>query len=230
MTWTMWRPRGDVLPLLLLGGVLASLAIPGSASMTPYNRIVGGTDAVEGEWPWQASLLYTEQGKLYHLCGGSLITSRWVLTAAHCVNKGYSLDKYNVLLGALRLLDLNSNAVFYSLERIIYHSKYTGVTSGGDIAVIKLSSPVTYTKYIKPICLPSTSVTFPPGMECWVTGWGNIYTGVELPSPKTLQKVMTPLIDRATCQEMYHQANKSYTILEDMMCAGYKEGQKSFCQ
>ncbi|KAM3915983.1 prostasin-like [Leptodactylus fuscus] len=99
---------------------------------------------------------------------------------------------------------------------------------------MKLPSPVNYTKYIMPICLPSASVTFPSGMECWVTGWGTINSGVNLQDPQTLQKAMTPIIDRATCDDYYHvgtTTSSSITIiLEDMICAGYTNGLKDSCQ
>ncbi|KAM4024011.1 transmembrane protease serine 9-like [Anomaloglossus baeobatrachus] len=233
---TMWgnsaRPKllaSLLLLTILFDGVIASPSLSGLAS----SRIVNGTDAVEGEWPWQVSLLYQKQEVLYHICGGSLITAQWVMTAAHCVINDFTLNNSYVLLGVYRLQDLYSKGVFRFLQRIIHDLQYTGVTSGGDIALLKLASPVSYTKNIRPICLPaaSASTAFPVGMECWVTGWGNIGTGVELPNPKTLQKVPAPLIDRATCQEMYLEGNASNAkILDDMICAGYKEGQKSFCQ
>ncbi|KAM3916890.1 transmembrane protease serine 9-like [Leptodactylus fuscus] len=192
------------------------------------NRIVGGTDAADGEWPWQVSLRY--QGS--HICGGSLISSQWVLTAAHCFAYSVSPPDYTVYLGTYQLSVPDNHTVISSVSRIIKHPWYTGVGSKGDIALVKLSSPVTYTKYIMPICLPSASVTLPCGMECWVTGWGTINSGVNLPYPKTLQKVMTPIIDRTTCDYYYHVDSNSSTpiILDGMICSGYKEGGKDSCQ
>ncbi|KAM3916901.1 serine protease 33-like [Leptodactylus fuscus] len=209
-------------------------SVCGSPQVT--DRIFGGTDTVQGEWPWQVLLIYIQDGVVfYYECGGSLISSKWVLTAAHCINRGFSPEEYGVLLGAHKLsYDFNFKSI-RSLRRIIIHPEYPGIWERkGDIALLELSVPVNYTTYIMPICLPSSSVIFPCGMECWVTGWGPINSGVSLPSPMTLQKVMLPLIDHRTCDSMYNvnsATSSSVTIIQDtMICAGYSRGGVGPCQ
>lgn len=61
-------------------------------------RIVGGENAVKGEFPWQASLQTTSSSGWYHTCGGSLIDNEWLLTAAHCVHDRET-QKFRVILG-----------------------------------------------------------------------------------------------------------------------------------
>ncbi|XP_073502343.1 mast cell tryptase-like [Phyllobates terribilis] len=144
-------------------------------------------------------------------------------------------NDYTIQLGRYKLSILDDHTIASGVSEIVIHPLYNGSAGlQGDIALVKLSSPVPYTKYILPICLPSASVTFSCGLECWVTGWGTINSGVDLPYPKTLQKVMTPIIDRARCDGIYHVNSFISTdvpiILDDMICSGYRYGGKDSCQ
>ncbi|XP_068103313.1 prostasin-like [Hyperolius riggenbachi] len=125
---------------------------------------------------------------------------------------------YLIIIGTIKLSQLTG--AIHHVTRIIV-PPYEKVGDPGDIALVQLSSPVNYTKNIMPICLPSSNVTFPCGMECWVTGWGRLYFAGN--TSDTLQKLMVPLIDHSTCAKIYN------IVKEDMICAGYKEGQKDFC-
>ncbi|XP_069840788.1 serine protease 27-like [Dendropsophus ebraccatus] len=207
-----------------------SRAQPSCGSPVFPGRIVGGTDAVDGEWPWQASFQYLGT----HFCGGSLISSQWVLSAAHCFASPFPLAGYDVVLGAYSLSENNPHSVPKKISAINNHPDYSSSAHEWDIALVKLDSPVTYSDYILPVCLPSSAISFPSGMECWVTGWGDVDYGVGLPEPLTLQKVAVPLIDHKTCDEMYHKdsgVSGSITIVDDtMICAGYTAGGKDSCQ
>uniref|UniRef100_H0V4A7 Kallikrein B1 n=1 Tax=Cavia porcellus TaxID=10141 RepID=H0V4A7_CAVPO len=133
-------------------------------------RIVGGANSSRGEWPWQVSLQVklTSQS---HLCGGSIIAPQWVLTAAHCFDGIPFSDVWRVYGGILFLSEITKETSFSHIKQLIIHEKYKVSETGNDIALIKLQSPLNFTEFQKPICLPSkednTVYT-----NCWVTGWG----------------------------------------------------------
>ncbi|XP_073491191.1 serine protease 33-like, partial [Aquarana catesbeiana] len=193
------------------------------------SRIVGGTDSLDGEWPWQVALMDNEAGAEY-ICGGSLISPEWVMTAAHCIHHPIQLSNYKVYLGMHQLDVISSHTVVTNVSNIIVNSNFANEGGPGDIALLQLATPVTYSQYIMPICLPSSTTTFPCGTECWVTGWGTRSSGGNVVEYGALQQVMVPLIDRNTCQVMYLNGGSSDSIQYDQICAGYIDGGKDSCQ
>ncbi|XP_071396651.1 trypsin II-P29-like [Centroberyx affinis] len=196
-------------------GCHAQLGVCGRASLNP--RIVGGQDAPPGSWPWQASIHAFGFG---HFCGGSLINSQWVLTAAHCFT-GDDNDTV-VYLGRQTQEGPNPNEVSRMIERIVCHPDYNSFTEDNDICLLKLKSAVNFTDYISPVCLAASNSSFHNGTESWVTGFGRNGTGG---FPETLQEVNVPIVGNRQCNCYYDSG-----ITENMICAGLQEGGKDSCQ
>uniref|UniRef100_A0A8D2FZ25 Transmembrane serine protease 13 n=1 Tax=Theropithecus gelada TaxID=9565 RepID=A0A8D2FZ25_THEGE len=116
-------------------------------------RIVGGALASESKWPWQVSLHFGTT----HICGGTLIDAQWVLTAAHCffVTREKVLEGWKVYAGTSNLHQL-PEAV--SIAEIIINSNYTDEEDDYDIALMRLSKPLTLSGEI---CAPRSPVPQP---------------------------------------------------------------------
>ncbi|XP_073526944.1 transmembrane protease serine 3 isoform X1 [Phyllobates terribilis] len=189
-------------------------------SYSSSTRIVGGNISADGQWPWQASLTF--QG--IHLCGGSLISNRWIVTAAHCVYDLYFPESWSVQVGLVNQpLDLPTNSVL--VEKIIYHSKYKSSSMSNDIALLKLAAPFTFSGLIQPICLPNYGEDFPEGKICWISGWGATEEGGD--TSQTMDYAGVPLISNRVCNTKYIYGG---VIKPSMLCAGFLEGGVDTCQ
>ncbi|OCT59126.1 serine protease 27 [Xenopus laevis] len=225
-----WFRLMRTLLLLNLGLIGVTEAAVECGRRQLLNRIMGGQDSKPGMWPWQV-MFYSKD---FELCGGTLITNNWVVSAAHCFNSTNPPSFYNVYLGVYQISEPNGNEVVMEIKRFIVHPNYTSPEFGFDIALVELSRGANYTNYIQPVCLPSVGLTLPTGLQCWVTGWGNIASNVTLPDPNTLQEVAVPLIGSEKCNTLFQVPSpldpNTYVISNDMLCAGYINGGKDSCQ
>ncbi|XP_053117447.1 serine protease 27-like [Hemicordylus capensis] len=193
-------------------------------------RIVGGKDSQGGEWPWQVSIKLNGD----HHCGGSLITDRWVVSASHCFKENNTTSNFSVLLGARKLSDPGPHSVTVGVSRIVPNPTYEGDLRTGDIALVELKEPVTFSHRIIPICVPDARVRFLPNQKCWVTGWGEVEGRDRLQTSDILQKLEVPIISTNTCNALYHQGSSepkgTQDIKRDMICAGFAAGRQDACQ
>ncbi|XP_019955253.2 transmembrane protease serine 3 [Paralichthys olivaceus] len=189
-------------------------------SRPQYNtRIVGGNISRPGQFPWQVSLHYSSE----HLCGGSIITSRWILTAAHCVYGFADPSMWVVHVGLTEQLVHGAQSL--AVEQIIYHARYRPKGLDFDIALMKLTMPLVFNGFVEPICLPNHGEEFVEGTMCWISGWGATEGDGE--TSVFLRSAMIPLLSTKTCNqpEVYHGFISSW-----MICAGYLEGGIDSCQ
>ncbi|XP_026207707.1 serine protease [Anabas testudineus] len=203
----------------------ALLTVSGAqdCGVAPLNtKIVGGVNASAGSWPWQVSVHY--QGS--HICGGTLISNQWVLTAAHCIITN-SPSPWTLYFGRVTQSGPNIYEVSRTVSQVISNPDFNNTFLNNDIALMKLSSPVSYTDYIKPICLASNSSQFYNSTLCWATGWGRIGNNEPLQAYNTLQEVQIPVVGNNQCSCDY-VPEKDANITSNMICAG-QQG-KGTCQ
>uniref|UniRef100_A0A182PBQ4 Peptidase S1 domain-containing protein n=1 Tax=Anopheles epiroticus TaxID=199890 RepID=A0A182PBQ4_9DIPT len=118
--------------------------------------IHNGIDAKAGHWPWHVAIFHNKGKQREYACGGAIVDENTILTAAHCIyttNGVVPLNQISVHLGLLNLKEENEFTQTHSLQEIIVHPRYSSVSIINDIALIKLSTNITMTKYVQPVCL-----------------------------------------------------------------------------
>ncbi|XP_049828950.1 proclotting enzyme-like [Schistocerca gregaria] len=178
-------------------------------------RIVGGHNADLGEWPWIAALF--NSGRQF--CGGSLIDTTHILTAAHCVAHMSSWDvaRVTVRLGDYNIrINTETRHIEKKVKRVVRHRGFDARTLYNDVAILTMDSPVTYSKMIRPVCLPTGSAKY-ESQEATVIGWGSLRESG--PQPAVLQEVTIPIWTNRECKAKYGNAAPG-GIVEHFLCAG----------
>ncbi|KAH0615940.1 hypothetical protein JD844_026610 [Phrynosoma platyrhinos] len=143
-------------------------------------RIIGGKNSLRGGWPWQVALrLKSSHGDGRLLCGATLISSCWVLTAAHCFKRyGNNTRNYVIRVGDYHTLVPEEYEEEIGVQEIVQHKEYTPDSSDYDIALVRLEGPeeqcARFSTHVLPACLPlrreRPQKTAP---NCYITGWGD---------------------------------------------------------
>nr|XP_044251424.1 CLIP domain-containing serine protease B8-like [Drosophila takahashii] len=197
-------------------------------------RIYGGTEAKPNEFPWMAMLL---DHRHKTRCSGSLINNRYVLTAAHCVNRwtvtSVRLGEHDTSTDPdyfmLNNRQWNTAAPYLQIgvENITIHRNFDVIKNDdydsmkNDIALLRLKRPVTYTKEIRPICLLGSHIPSKPwhtSPKFEVAGWG--YTENNTPSDVLLKAT----IKETKYWTMCPTSIKHKPFWETRICAGGKKG------
>lgn len=190
------------------------------------DKIVGGKPAPAGAFPWQVSLgvSWISDPFSAHFCGGSVLSEKWIITAAHCAVR-LTPGQVIITAGTNRLVD---GAVRRNVNRIIVHRSYSVQNQDNDIALMELRDPLPTGLQIKKVDL------FTPGEESGltetsvltVTGWGATVEGGNVVRDLRYLDDL-PFVPRATCNSTQAYDGR---ITVNMICAGVRTGGKDSCQ
>uniref|UniRef100_A0A1Q3FHD4 Putative trypsin-like serine protease n=1 Tax=Culex tarsalis TaxID=7177 RepID=A0A1Q3FHD4_CULTA len=182
-------------------------ALPGRSA-----RIVGGSDAAEGQFPYQVSLRSAAGS---HFCGGSIVNSRWILTAGHCAAGRTPVNTVVVV----DTLTLNAGGTAHVSDVILVHPQYAAGNLANDLAVIRVAVPIVFNNRVGPISLAPELLESALGAT--VSGWGQTATTGLLSNH--LQYANVDIITREECLNS-HGADTVGRIHEHSVCASSPAG------
>lgn len=180
-------------------------------------RIVGGVEIDIKDAPWQVTM----QTMGRHLCGGSIIGSKWILTAAHCTTSPQvksNPEKILIKSGT----SSHREGVISKVKQIFDHPKYNDESVDYDFALLELETGLEFGDTRKAIKLAESNDHY--GL-CLVTGWGDTLNGKA--STHKLHGTEIPIYPQEKCKKAYR---KQGFITERMICAGFQNGGKDSCQ
>uniref|UniRef100_A0A336K3T8 CSON010158 protein n=1 Tax=Culicoides sonorensis TaxID=179676 RepID=A0A336K3T8_CULSO len=185
------------------------------------NKIVGGQAARPGQYPYQVSLRFIKNYK--HFCGGAIIDTRWILTAAHCFIGGERSYQIFATVGAISTYD----GVHHNVSGILAHPYFNLQTVSYDIALVRVRTPFTYDRLVQPIQINLTPMV--GGENGIVTGYGRFYENGPLAT--TLQAVAVRVISTNDCRntfKLHPEKSLANQITSANICTAVIKG-KGFC-
>jgi secreted trypsin-like serine protease len=203
------------------------------------NRIVGGIEAQPNSWPWAVviyQITYSNDlsaPKTKFICGGTIISEKYILTAAHCIVRQTEVlgpRNFKIQFGAH---DLKKSGFFSEISEIKVHEKYTISQHRNDIALMKLAVPLDFDSLqnVRPVCLPTLEMEKYNlvGTMSYLVGWGTTSQGGR--ANHVLHEVQIPISDVKDCAKKYSLLlSASDQVSDNQMCASYPEGGKDTCQ
>ncbi|XP_024935537.1 trypsin isoform X2 [Cephus cinctus] len=199
-------------------------------------RIVGGKNAEKGRHPWQVSVHYGDRSRELpprHVCGGSLLTAGWVLTAGHCKTLApkRASGQFIILAGKYKLGIMEDTEQSRLVRRTFVYPEYPGTVAPHDIALMKLERPFDLNPFVSTVSLPYPEII--PTGDAMLTGWGSIGRTRAPENPEILQAAILPILDYNTCKHALDKALRQdgpNPLHPTNICTGPLDGSLSACK
>ena len=202
-------------------------------------RIVGGEESGINEFPWMVNIeKFFNEGLMIgyqHICGGSLISDQWILSAAHCFWPSFtSKETFRAILGDHNIrLQNESEHITIPISRIISHKEHNKNSYlDYDFALVKMKKKVNYSLYphIRPICLPRNNDETYENKFTVTTGWGVTENDQQ---SDVLLKVNLKIMANEDCESFYRKASTDFTVIPkvtDRMICARSNNRKDACE
>lgn len=196
-----------------------------------YRRLIArgvrGETAEPMEFPWMVGIFKRmNNGRLQYLGGGAIIHSNVVVTAAHFLFR-LQPDQIVIRAGVFDIqkpisLSERQQQQQRNVSRLIIHDELMAYSLINDIALLVVSKPLEWSRYVNPICLPPPNVRSHIGTECMASGWGKDSIGRSGAYQRLLQKIELPIVEAASCQRLLRSTRLGpyFRLHPSLLCAG----------
>jgi prostatin (serine protease 8) len=209
----------------------ASATLPKIGLFHPRERIINGQDAADGQFPYQISYQWGLLGFYQHVCGGSIISPTWILTAGHCVTEVPALGEYKIIAGITGLNENNADKQEINVIDKIVHPNFNGGVGPNDVALLRLATPLEFNDRVQPISLPAADSE--PSGDTVLSGWGSISTSEFPEMPNQLQTADLPLLSLDDCSAaidaLLEPGEENPLSEESNVCTGPLSGGTGAC-
>ncbi|XP_004681118.1 PREDICTED: urokinase-type plasminogen activator [Condylura cristata] len=206
----------------------------GQKALRPRFKIIGGEFTTIENQPWFAAIYRKHRGgSVTYVCGGSLISPCWVVSATHCfINYQNKAEDYIIYLGRSKMNSVTPGEMKFEVEQLIFHEDYSSDTLAhhNDIALLKIRTSTGQcaqpSRTIQTICLPPVSGDDRFGTDCEISGFGKENVS-DYFYPEQLKMTVVKLVSYRECQQPHYYGSE---VTHKMLCAADPQWETDSCQ